>query len=392
MTQHASDRISEIGNRRRSLVFLIALLSVLFVFEKDSVSASDNETYFSITGPCGLEFPRDHGPHHGYRTEWWYYTGNLRAKTGERFGFQLTFFRSQMSPSGQEKTWPKPASAWRSQQIIIGHAALSDIDGKRFLHTEEIGREAVGIAGARRESETATVFLKNWSVRLSPQAHQLKAVTDDFSFELTAIPLKEPVLHGDTGYSLKGSTPERSSCYYSFTRLETRGMLTTNGKTFSVEGSAWMDHEFSSAPLEPGLAGWDWFSLQLSDNTELMIYLLREKDGGYSPASGGTFVETSGKAIHLSSKELHVEISDYWKSPHTGTKYPCRWNIRVPSLKLNLSLVSNLADQEMQSPETTRVTYWEGSVSVKGNVGERSVTGAGYVELTGYEKAFDAPM
>ena len=375
----------------RIRIILLIVLNIAFGLSPLR-AAEDGEGYLSITGPCQLQFPQDHGPHCGYRTEWWYYTGNLRADTGERFGFQLTFFRSRLSPPGAESTWPKPASAWRTQHIFLAHAALSDIDGGRFLHAEDMAREAIDIAGARYESETTEIFLKNWFVRLAPEEHHLSAVTDDFALNLTLNPLKAPVLHGDGGYSLKGSTPERSSCYYSFTRLEAQGTLAQGGRFLTVKGSAWMDHEFSSAPLESDLSGWDWFSLQLSDGNELMIYLLRKKDGGFSPVSSGTFVDRFGRGSHLSRDEFDIEVLDHWKSSKTGALYPSQWRIRVPSRRLDLIVVPNLADQELQTLETTQVTYWEGSVSVNAVQGSHPIRGTGYVELTGYERPFDAPL
>jgi predicted secreted hydrolase len=215
---------------------------------------------------------------------------------------------------------------------------------------------------------------------------------DPFSFDLNLTPVKPPVFHGKQGYSRKGSTPERASCYYSLTRLETKGRMTLAGKTFAVSGLSWMDHEFSTAPLEPGLVGWDWFSLQLSDNTEIMIYLLRQTDGKLNPASSGTYIRSNGKTRHLSRREIEVTVTDNWNSPNSRAVYPARWQLGIPSLSLDLIISPNLADQEMRTAESTGVTYWEGSVSVKGYKGENRVNGQGYVELTGYAKTFDAPL
>jgi len=340
--------------------------------------------YRAVTGPCGLEFPRDHGPHPDYRIEWWYYTGNLRTEAGRPFGFQLTFFRSRMVPPGAEKDWPRPPSAWRTAQWMIGHAALSDVEGERFFQAEDIARAAAGLAGARMEDEVVRVFLKNWSMELGPSAHRLRAAADDFSLDLTLAPVKPLVLHGEEGYDSKGSTPERASCYYSFTRLRARGTVGVRGETLPVEGLAWMDHEFSSGPLEEGVAGWDWLGLQLDDGTELMAYVLRQRNGGAAPASGGTFVEASGETVALGRDDFRMEAVDHWESPETGARYPSRWKVEVPSLGLSLRVVPALAAQEMRTEATTRVTYWEGSVSVRGTARGGAVEGRGYVELTGY--------
>ncbi|MGD8882200.1 MAG: lipocalin-like domain-containing protein [Desulfobacterales bacterium] len=371
-------------------VFLCLILMNTVAAHK--VIAGDAPDFLSVTGPCNLTFPKDHGPHPGYRTEWWYYTGNLQAESGARFGYQLTFFRSQISPSGAEKKWPRPTSAWRAQQIYLGHAAISDISGKRHLQAERVAREALGLAGTSETAGDTIIFIKNWRAQIEETAHILKAVTDEFSFELTLQPVKEPVLHGQAGYSRKGSTPRRASCYYSFPRLISDGTLTLDGKTMRVEGLTWMDHEFSTAPLEPGIVGWDWFSLQLSDRTEIMLYQFRNEKGGLSPASSGTFIDPSGNPRHLTIDDFSIEVLDQWKSPRSQALYPTHWRLTLFPLSIQLDVDANLADQEMQTPASTGVTYWEGSVSISGSAAKHSVQGMGYVELTGYAEPFRAPM
>jgi predicted secreted hydrolase len=304
----------------------------------------------------------------------------------------LTFFRVQIDQPGAEKNWPKPSSAWRTKQLYFAHTALSDLASARHLYDEKVAREFSGIAGAFQKEENTRVYIENWLLELDSRLHRLSVSADDFSFNLTLKPLKPPVLHGENGYSRKGKFLESASCYYSFTRMETGGEIKLNGKTFSVSGLSWMDHEFSSAPLESDLAGWDWFSLQLSDRTELMVYLLRRKDGTLSSASSGTFVDDSGKVFHLPLNSFKVDELETWKSVRSGAIYPSRWRLRVFSLSLDLTIVPNLADQEMKTMESTGVTYWEGSISLHGNAGRNPVKGQGYVELTGYEKPFDAPF
>jgi len=223
--------------------FFMGGLTLLFLFASSVVAKDD--TYFSVTGPCGLRFPLDHGPHPGYRMEWWYYTGNVKSQKGKRFGFQLTFFRIRISPPGAEKSWPDPASAWRTQQIYLAHAAISDIDGRRYLHAEETARGVLGIAGAFQKAGVTTVFLKSWSAELkkirtssarshasdtSEYIHHLKVSADGFSFDLILKSVKPPVFNGKDGYSRKGVNPESASCYYSFTRLRTRGTVTLGKK------------------------------------------------------------------------------------------------------------------------------------------------------------------
>ncbi len=373
------------------IFFAVAFL-LFCLLKVPVILCEENGAFSTVTGPCRLQFPIDHGPHPGYRTEWWYYTGNVQSETKDNYGFQLTFFRTQIVPPEAEKNWPEPSSAWRTKQLYLAHAALSDLTSKRHLYSEKVAREFPGIAGAFQNNNNTNVKIENWLLELTPAMHRLIAATDDFSFNLTLIPLKPPVLHGKNGYSRKGKSPESASCYYSFTRLETLGEINLNGKTFSVTGLSWMDHEFSSAPLESDLAGWDWFSLQLSDGTELMVYLLRRKDGALSGVSSGTFVDISGKVIHLPFNSFKVDELETWKSVRSGACYPSRWRLRVFSLSLDLTIVPNLADQEMRTSESTGVTYWEGSISFHGNSKGKPVKGQGYVELTGYEKPFDAPL
>ena len=373
-------------------MILLPFLWFIFVFTHVQVLAEDTAGYLSVTGPCELEFPEDHASHSGYRTEWWYYTGNLKSAVGNRFGFQLTFFRRRIIPSASENKWPTPASAWRTGQIYLAHAALSDLDGKHHFYARDMGRGALGIAGETRDNDIVRIFLKKWSTRIAPNVHRLKVISDPFSFDLNLMPVKPAAFHGKEGYSRKGSTPERASCYYSLTRLDTKGQVSLDKKTVAVKGLSWMDHEFSSAPLEPGLVGWDWFGLQLSDNTEIMIYLLRQKDRTFHAASSGTYISSNGKTRHLSRDDIEVTVTDTWNSPNSKAEYPARWQLRIPSPAMDLIITPNLADQEMITKESTGVTYWEGSVSVRGIKEGRRIDGHGYAELTGYAKAFDAPL
>ena len=351
----------------------------------------DSGAYPAISGPCDLDFPRDHGPHPAYRTEWWYYTGNLESDTGRRFGYQLTFFRSRLRPADAGES-VAPLSAWRTPHLFLAHAAVSDPASGRFWYADRLSRAALGMAGASREGSGVRVVLRDWSADLQPRAHRLKAAGDDFRLDLTLVPLKAPVAHGDRGYSPKGPAPEQASCYYSFTRLGTTGRLEAAGEVWQVSGLSWMDHEFSSAPLAGGLVGWDWFSLQLSDGSELMLYLLRQADGGFSPSSGGTFVAPDGGVQRLLAVDVVVTPLATWKSPTSGALYPARWRVQVPPLGLELAVTPSMAAQELQTPETTRVTYWEGSVEATGRIGQKSAVGRGFVELTGYARPFDAPL
>lgn len=361
--------------------------ALLLVAGADGCAYADG--FKAVDGPCHLRFPEDHGAHPDFRTEWWYYTGNLKSAEGRRFGCQLTFFRYAAAPPGTEKHWPQPASAWRTRHLFMAHAAVSDIDGRRFLHADQTLRAALGMAGTVVEGPAVSVFVRGWRAEIRPEGHRIQVDADDFGFTLDLMPRKAPVCHGDAGYSRKGRDKARASCYYSFTRLAAAGRLRTGSRTFAVEGSAWMDQEFSTAPLEPDISGWDWFSLQLSDDTELMIYLLRAADGPLHPASSGTWVGPDSETRHLQRSDIEAVVRKHWKSPWSGAVYPAQWRLSVPVMGLQLDIQSRLDDQEMHSPNSTNVVYWEGSVEASGRSRGQPVEGLGYVEMTGYAEPFD---
>ncbi len=376
----------------RMLSVFVALIAGILIMSASSghLAAGETPGFLQVTGPCRFEFPRDHAPHPGFRTEWWYYTGNLKSETGRQFGYQLTFFRYQLTPFGGAARWPNPPSAWRSRHIYTAHAAVSDISAKRHLQAERSGRQALGIAGWVQWGADVTLYHRGWSAVIFPNAHRITAQDDDFGFELDLIPSKPPARHGIDGYSRKGATPERASCYYSFSRLETTGTITLGGKTIPVKGASWMDHEFSTAPLEPGTVGWDWFSIQLADKTEVMVFLLRAENGDITPASSGSYIDASGALRHLERSYFEVRVLDTWKSAKSGAVYPRRWRMGVPLLGIDIEISSNLSDQEMRTSESTGVVYWEGSVSAKGTKGGSPIQGQGYVELTGYAGPVEA--
>lgn len=352
---------------------------------------SDSLMY--VTGPCQLKFPEDHGPHPGFKTEWWYYTGNVADKDGKQFGFQLTFFRARIDDnSGNFPKHPDRVSAWRTGQLMMAHAALTDISEKKHYQGEQMARQALNMAGASQKDDRTHIFLKNWFVDLMPQKHILEADAGNFSFQFTLIPEKNPVLHGDQGYSRKGSRIESASCYYSFTRLKAQGNIRIGTSISEVDGYAWMDHEFSTNPLEADLVGWDWFSIQLDNQSELMAYFLRKNDGTFSNASSATFVTAFGETRYFTLEDLDLQAIDTWKSPETKAVYPSHWRLNVPRLQLELEIKSLVDNQEMKTPETTGVTYWEGTVAVEGSLNGQPVRGTGYTELTGYAKPLDVPM
>ena len=336
------------------------------------------EGFARAEAPRAFDFPRDHGPHPEFRTEWWYYTGNLHSADGRAFGFQLTFFRTALAPRPVER-----GSAWATTQVYLGHFALTDVRAGRFRAWSRTGREALGLAGAR--ARPYRVWIDDWIAEgEEPGAlpMRLRASDGDVAIDVGLGSGRAPVLQGDGGWSRKGSEPGNASYYYSLTRMPARGTIRIAAERVQVEGLAWMDREWSTSALSPGLAGWDWFALQLDDGRDLMLYRLRGKDGTVSPWSAGSLVEPDGRARALTRDDVAVQVLGTWTSPRSGVTYPARWRLIRAASGLVLELAPRLADQELD----VGFRYWEGAVSARGTEQGRAVSGLGYVELVGYEK------
>ena len=339
-----------------------------------------------VTEPMAFEFPRDHGPHPAFRHEWWYVTGHLDARTGERFGFELTFFRFALAPPNSVQATAQH-SAWRSRQIYMAHFAVTDLDRKQFHSSERFERDALGLAGA--DASPFRVWLDDWSLGVPPgeggsegtSYWQLRAADNDYAFNLQLRAVTPPVLNGDAGLSRKSSAPGAASYYYSIPRLAVLGQVTRAGKPLEVDGLAWLDREWGSGSLGADQQGWDWFALQLDDGTTLMFYALRKLDGQRDAHSAGTWLAPDGNAHALANADVQIETKDFWTSPRGG-RYPARWHMRVPSLALDLDIEPRLADQELN----TNPRYWEGATTVTGTRAGRAISGRGYVELVGYAK------
>ncbi len=325
-------------------------------------------------------FPQDHGTHDDFQTEWWYYTGHLRAANGKTFGYQLTFFRRAAAP----ETAARNPSRWTIRHLYFAHFAVTDEGGRRFHFSEKIARAGIGKAGA--EAGRLAVWIEDWRIQADGEAHVLQAQAEGVALRLRLTPEKPPVIHGADGISRKGAGPGESSHYYSFTRMRTDGTLTLGGASLPVAGLSWMDHEFGSNQLGSEQVGWDWFSLQLADATELMVYQIRRRDGSVEPASGGTWIRADGAAVPLSRNAIVIDVLEHWQSRQSRGRYPGRWRISVPSVRLTVEVIPTVSDQELITRRSTQVTYWEGSVTVTGAREGRPVSGLGYAELTGYAK------
>ena len=357
-----------------SLTFF--LLYILLIIIAPPLAAGAPE--FDIPRPGRVfQFPRDHGAHPRYKTEWWYYTGHLRAKDGESFGYQLTFFRA-----GVKKPDTQARSAWALHTVYFAHLALSDITHRNFIFREKAGRGALGLAGAAEGR--LRVWIDSWSAEVEGDAHHLKAQDEGLGLDLFCTPLKPPVLHGEGGFSRKAVQNDAASYYYSLTRLDTRGRLTLGARTLEVTGSSWMDHEFFTHTLAPEQAGWDWFALQLDDGWEVMLYLLRHQDGSVDQASSGTLIDPQGQARPLKLADFQLAPTGAWKSPHSRAVYPAGWRLDIPGAGYSLTLTPTLADQEIRAGEAAAITYWEGQIQIQGQRYQQRVSGHGYAELTGY--------
>ncbi len=340
----------------------------------------DASGFARVTRPRPFTLPRDHGPHFEYQTEWWYFTGNLAATDGRQFAFQLTFFRRGLTPGP-----PPGGPGLSSNQVYFAHFAITDVAAGRHVAAERFSRGAGGLAGAT--GEPFAVWLEGWRAEsLNRDGSQVRLVASDaetgLSLDLELTARKPLVAHGDRGLSPKSDEPGNASYYVGYTRLAARGRLGVAGVA-AVAGEAWFDHEWSTSALGPGAVGWDWFSLQLDDGRELMLFRIRREDGSVEPVSGGTLVERDGRARRLMRDDASIDVLDHWTSPRSGGRYPSRWRVRVLSAGVDLMVEPWLADQEMR----TSFAYWEGAVHVAGRCRATTCSGQGYVELTGYARS-----
>lgn len=333
-----------------------------------------DEAFARAAQPRTFRFPEDHGPHPGFRNEWWYITGNLDDEDARRFGFELTIFRFALAP-----TAPASESAWRTNQVYIAHLAVTDAEHKDFHVAQRYARGAIGLAGAQKAP--LRVWIDDWELaaQSGSEVWRLRADDDQLGLNLELLALKPPVLNGIDGLSQKSADPNNASYYYSMTRLQTNGQLRIGDNNYTVSGLSWLDREWSTSALAGDQVGWDWFALQLDDGSELMLYGLRLRDGSWDPASAGTYTRASGDATHLAADDFEISVLDTWESPAGGT-YPSGWLLRIPRLNLQLTVTPVISNQEL----FTTVRYWEGAVDVEGRRDQQPMDGRGYVELTGY--------
>ena len=342
----------------------------------DTVS-KDDEGFARALKPRELSFPADHGAHNSYRTEWWYFTGNLKNSTNRKFGYELTFFRFSLAA----KT-PVSKSAWRNNQLYMAHLTLTDVKEDRFYTDERFSRAGNDLAGA--SNKKYQVWLYDWTAATEGDSDfplRLLAKSDEFAIDLLLTSQKSYVLQGDQGLSQKSPEPGNASYYYSYTRLATEGNISIANNKFSVFGDSWMDREWSTSALSDEQSGWDWFALQFADNSELMFYQFRRKDGQQDSNSSGSVVLADNSKIPLKMQDVTIKILDSWKSPHSKITYPSGWHLTIPGQNLEIEVVPLINDQELN----VSYRYWEGAVSVNGTKNGKPISGQGYVELAGYK-------
>ncbi len=318
-----------------------------------------------------FRFPADHGSHPEFRSEWWYYTGLLRTVEGRSYGFQLTFFR-QASPIS---SWRGNAH-WQSGQIYLAHAALSDVTGGQFSFEERLNR-----GGVWANAATGALQLMNgpWSARGDGPHQQLHFEVKGQRIELDLTALTAPVIFGEDGVSRKGEDPSAASHYVTFPRMAAKGSLNQKGRSISVSGDVWMDHEWSSNQLSEGQVGWDWAGLRLKDGRSLMAYRLRRSDGSADPWSTLTEVDAKGRVARR-TRAWTMNPTGQWTSPHSGARYPLPMKIEAWNEQWILEPL--LLDQELRTLRSNGITYWEGACRVRDATGKE--VGEGYLELTGY--------
>jgi predicted secreted hydrolase len=323
------------------------------------------------------EFPRDHHAHDDFKTEWWYFTGNLLSTKGDRFGYELTFFREGVRPPDVRD--PND-SRFIVNDLKFAHFALSDISKGRFHFEQKMSRGAFGEAGFDDKERLA--WIENWTLALTEgDTLDLTAQGKAGEVHLHLRPVRPPVVHGENGISIKATEIGHASHYYSVPRFETTGELLVDGESYSIHGQSWFDHEWATSQLGEGQAGWDWMCVQWDDGTELMLYQMRRISGESDPSSSGTWIGRNGKTVHLRSSDFQMAPITFWKSKTDGVRYPVGWRVTLPEQRMEFVVQAALDNQELVLGP---ITYWEGAIDANGTQSERPITGHGYLELTGY--------
>ena len=383
-----SERSPDFAARGAALSLGLGLAFLLL-----SLNARATGTEWRIAEPDhSWSFPSDHWPHPDFRTEWWYFTGHLESEEGQEFGFQFTIFRIGLQPG-----MPALDSNWATRSLWMGHASISDLSEERHVFSDVLHRAIPLLAGFGTPPDPRLAWGRGptgtetpWTLSWNGSAFDM-GMRDDrqgIALDLHTYPGKPPVFQGPNGYSRKGDEENAASLYYSFTRLDTEGWVEVGGHRFRVRGQAWMDKEIGSNQLTKGQVGWDWFSLQLEDGRDLMLYVLRRRDGSVDFARG-TVVDPDGRPRYLAASDWSYEATGAWTSPRTGIRYPLGWKVRIPSESLEFEVGARIRDQENIAERSGGLSYYEGAVEVRR---DGSRIGLGYVEMTGYGEGNRPPI
>jgi predicted secreted hydrolase len=323
-----------------------------------------------------VRLPADFGSHPQARTEWWYATGSLEAG-GTLRGFQVTFFRAATGIAASQP------SRFAAHELVLAHAAVTDLGARKLRHDQRIARSGFGIAEARVDDTDVT--LRDWRFTRdgAADASRYRAhVTSDaagFTLDLELAATQPPMLQGLEGISRKGPGPGSFSHYYSEPQLAVQGTLRLDGAAHAVRGRAWLDHEWSDAYLEPEAAGWDWIGMNLDDGSALMAFRMRRRDGNMLWA-GGSWRPRDGAVRDFGPHEVLFTPRRTWQSPASNARYPVEWDVLTPLGRHMVRAV--LDDQELDSRASTGAIYWEGLSDLLDARGSR--VGRGYLEMTGY--------
>ena len=371
------------------IAFLIAFCFIYYQKNEKSVDTSisitsamsENEKgYSKADRPIKFIFPDDHGSHNDFKLEWWYFTGNLKSKDGNKFGYQFTIFRNALSPDSITIQ-----SGFSSKQLYFSHFTISDIADNHFYYDEQYARGIKGVGSSNYNP--LEIRVNDWTIKgnynqdYSKPDFFLKAVSSvGNSIDLRLIPLKDVVLHGDSGWSKKSNDPGNASYYYSISRLLTKGKIKVNGKDYEVDGLSWFDREWSSGSLSMNQVGWDWFSIQLSDGTDIMFFKLRDKSG-ITDFAKGTIIYPFAGSKNLPGEDVKIHTINYFTT-NDGIKYPSEWELEIPSESIKLIIKTQIPDQELK----LAVRYYEGSINITGSNKSNLISGNGYIEMTGYGK------
>lgn len=345
----------------------------------DVLSRPVDDRFARALEPLAFQFPRDHGPHNEYATEWWYYTGNLTGEDGGEYGFQLTFFRSALAPGESNRP-----SDFAAQQIYMAHFAVTSVPAGRHVSFDRFSRGAGGVAGATG-TPRYEVWLDDWrALEVGSGQMRLQAAAEDdsgpVSIDLTLTETRPALLHGEAGYSRKGPEPGNANHYYSLVHLETAGNIVFGGAQVAVTGLSWMDHEFGTSALSEDAVGWDWFAVTLDNDVVLMFAEIRTSSGPAQAVFEGTLSFPDGRQVAILPDDFSLTPTGQWTSPDTGTVYPSGWRVSFPQHEIDLTIDPLIDDQEMD----VAFSYYEGATVVRGTMNGEPVAGRGYVELTGY--------